>query len=403
MKIKKIFLVLPVPRFDKNVFYPRGKRYLDIFIKLKIKKIYIIIWNNDGKQDFTKFCDMDIVNIFKASKRICRRGEFSKDYLFSYFSFLLESKKFLIKYFNPNTDIIILNKQYSLPLLNYLLGKINAKNVFLDISDIHSLDYKYKRAIHYFLAYKVINYLENKITNKLSGLIVSSSGFSNYYFKKGIKENIFEFENIPDFYKVDKLENDDFGYNGKVDIGRPKIGFVGKFRHYKNYLPIIKLAHEREIYFFVFGIDLHNQLKITREIHFYGEYTYKYEELRKIYSSFDITAIIYPDIGNHKYALPNKLYESIFFKKPILASKGTYLGKIVEDYRIGEVVELNKPDTYKLKIDKIIKNYQNYLDNIEKIRDKYDYHKIKNQLISFIEERINKNNNTLGHIVEKKD
>ena len=38
---------------------------------------------------------------------------------------------------------------------------------------------------------------------------------------------------------------------------------------------------------------------------------------------------------NVRLALPNKLYESMYFKKPILVSSNTYLSQVVDQYGIG--------------------------------------------------------------------
>ena len=59
-------------------------------------------------------------------------------------------------------------------------------------------------------------------------------------------------------------------------------------------------------------------------------------DLESIYSNIDILICCY-DVTNTNVRLaePNKLYESIFFNKPIVVSEGTYLGDKVKKMGVG--------------------------------------------------------------------
>lgn len=50
--------------------------------------------------------------------------------------------------------------------------------------------------------------------------------------------------------------------------------------------------------------------------------------------------------GNNvvRLLLPNRLYDCVLFKKPILVSKGTYLAQVVEQYHLGLAVDAEKED-----------------------------------------------------------
>lgn len=70
--------------------------------------------------------------------------------------------------------------------------------------------------------------------------------------------------------------------------------------------------------------------------------SYRNEEKPEIYRSIDIINSIYgSDSPIVKLALPNKLYDCILFKKPILVSKGTFLADIVREYGIGLAVDID--------------------------------------------------------------
>jgi hypothetical protein len=71
-------------------------------------------------------------------------------------------------------------------------------------------------------------------------------------------------------------------------------------------------------------------------------------------------------------ALPNKLYDGIIFKKPILAAKGTYLGEIVEKEKLGIAIDVFKDDIITILDDfwnmfnpeEFNKNCDNYFNKI---------------------------------------
>ena len=60
------------------------------------------------------------------------------------------------------------------------------------------------------------------------------------------------------------------------------------------------------------------------------------DDIDKIYSQVDLSFVMYDSEDlNVKLALPNKLYESMAFKTPLLVSKKTFLSEKVFEYRIG--------------------------------------------------------------------
>jgi glycosyltransferase involved in cell wall biosynthesis len=66
-------------------------------------------------------------------------------------------------------------------------------------------------------------------------------------------------------------------------------------------------------------------------------------------------------------ALPNRLYESCFYKRPLIVNTGTYLSDLVRNYNIGVVVDLNNTDHLYNKLIEMTehKNYQNYVKNCD--------------------------------------
>ena len=58
-------------------------------------------------------------------------------------------------------------------------------------------------------------------------------------------------------------------------------------------------------------------------------------DLPGIYNNIDVIISTYDLDMNVKYAEPNKLYETIFFRRPIIVSSGTFLASKVKKLGIG--------------------------------------------------------------------
>lgn len=72
---------------------------------------------------------------------------------------------------------------------------------------------------------------------------------------------------------------------------------------------------------------------------------YRNEEKPQIYRTIDMINCVYgSDSPIVKLALPNKLYDCILFKKPIIVSKDTFLAEIVEEYGVGLAVDVDRDD-----------------------------------------------------------
>ncbi len=75
-------------------------------------------------------------------------------------------------------------------------------------------------------------------------------------------------------------------------------------------------------------------------IHYYGKIDYG--KALALYRHCDIMYAIYdPSIPNHRYSAPNKVYEAMMLKKPILVAKGTGVDALVEKEGIGLAIDYN--------------------------------------------------------------
>jgi len=65
-----------------------------------------------------------------------------------------------------------------------------------------------------------------------------------------------------------------------------------------------------------------------------------YAQALKLMAEADVLFATYdPKIPNHRYASPNKVFEAMMLGKPIIVARGMGVDKLVEQYRIGFIVE----------------------------------------------------------------
>ncbi len=104
--------------------------------------------------------------------------------------------------------------------------------------------------------------------------------------------------------------------------------------------------------------DLEGYCKSKNVTNAYFKGEFKNEDKPKLYKDIDLINALY---GNDSLevttALPNRLYDGILFKKPVIATKGTYLGEIVKANKVGLCLNLDDRN-----IDLKIEEYISSLD-----------------------------------------
>ena len=147
------------------------------------------------------------------------------------------------------------------------------------------------------------------------------------------------------------------------------IGFVGGIRYFEINKKIIQAFANSEAYSLLYagkqhpGCDL--QMFCTengiRNVKFLP--AYRDNEKPQIYQSINIINSVYGNTTSEvQTALPNKLYDAVLYKKPIIVSRNTYLHEIVEYYNIGLGISLDK--NISRNIDDYIANFDQKLFDI---------------------------------------
>lgn len=353
MKKKKILLLVshyPDPLINKRIEMLKEK--------YKVKVLYI----KRGNKNFVKIDGVD----YKELSVSFANGKFFKRF-FYLLKLKKEVKKIVIE-FNP--EYIYAFRLDMLLLIVY--NGFSKRKIIYEIADLHNMIINNSKNIIKVIIRKILYLTERTACKNIDVLSVTSEKFYDVYFEKFIpKEKMVFMPNIPDlkyFENYKKNTNKEF-----------TIGFIGVVRYKKQMKMLIEAAEKTNTKVLFAGIanddEIMNLTKTKKFVNYYGPYNYN-EEISKLYSKCDCVYSVYDTkLNNVRYALPNKLYESIYCELPILVSDNTYLSEIVTDLNVGVSV---KSDSVSDLIDKINmlksdkKLYSEIVDNCKKSKNTID-------------------------------
>lgn len=129
--------------------------------------------------------------------------------------------------------------------------------------------------------------------------------------------------------------------------GRIKIAYVGILepsRLIKDIADVVSESNDLEFHVGGFGtLDKYfaERARDVENIFYYGRLTY--DHTLSLENECDIMLAIYdPVVDNHRFAAPNKFYESLMLGKPVIMARGTGMSEVVEANAIGELIEFSK-------------------------------------------------------------
>lgn len=185
----------------------------------------------------------------------------------------------------------------------------------------------------------LLEIIDRLIIHRSLLMVTTSEGFIRYHFGNRVPDNVCLLENKlnPDVLKYPSSRKRAF------DKGSVTVGFVGgpRFESVHHFIEVFCRRFPK-YEFHVFGgpvLEEFEDLKSVQNCYFHGYFSNPID-LPDIYSAIDLLLCTYPlSIENVKYAEPNKLYESIFYEKPIVVSKGTFLEEKVIRLGIGYSID----------------------------------------------------------------
>ncbi len=316
--------------FAKIKYMPYLYFYLDLLREKN--EIHIAYWDRDTSED-TKVCPSVVLHTFnKVITDDCPKMK--KLIYFYYF------KKFVANIMNQhNFDfIIVLTSIPAILLKDVLLKQYKSRYIF----DLRDLTYEsiplYRKWV-------------GQIVENSYATFISSDAFRRY---------------LPDSDKIQTIHNiTEESINHRMEArkqGIPiKITFWGLIRHEEiNKAIIRKIANDSRFEMHYYGREQNVALNLkqfvqeinAKNIYFHGEY-----QPADRYVFAENAALIHNMYENDvtSYAIGNKYYDGILFRIPQLCTKGSYMGKAVQESGIGITCD-PRDDTF---IDTILQYYKN--------------------------------------------
>lgn len=150
------------------------------------------------------------------------------------------------------------------------------------------------------------------------------------------------------------------------------VGILGRGRYIEEIADFVIRNKEYEFHIGGFGLLQSKIEKLAAQydnIIFYGKLSY--ERTLALESKCDImTAIYNPAIPNHRFAAPNKFYEALMLGKPLIMVKNTGMDSIVEENKIGEVIEYNT-DSFAAAIKRLVSNQSDWKNISYRMKELY--------------------------------
>ena len=255
----------------------------------------------------------------------------------------IKTIKSIKKLINANEFDVVLVNNLDVLLLHLFsrfkfFGKKDSTKVAIEISDLRK--YVFSDG---FMA-KRLRVLEKRLYRKhIDKLIVTSEKYYTYHFEKFFSKDVFILENklLSQEIKItdDSLKDQktDKIIIGIVGLLLRKDEYIRLFETYKNHINVEIHVHGKGQYQNVVE-DYAGQYE---NIKYFGPYN-AFTDTQRIYASLDMIYLIY-DIHqvslNNRLALPNKLYECMYYSVPLLCSKDTYLEEKVKEYGVGTSID----------------------------------------------------------------
>jgi hypothetical protein len=261
---------------------------------------------------------------------------------------ILKDNEYVGKAIKVYRDIAKVRKRYSKEKpLYYAFGifpalylRLLGERYIYEISDILYAYPKFK------LFLGILRALDKRIIRGSLATVMTSGGFYSFFNIDLPKVFI-----IPN--RVSPLLQRPIFQITQMETGKLSFGFVGSLR-YKTILDFADVIGESfPQYDFHFWGGLQDGPMKDAVDNLVGRYTNicyhgafrSPADLPIVYESFDITVSCYQVSSlNERLAEPNKLYESLFFNKPIIVSEGIYLSDRVNEMDCGFCVNASSKE-----------------------------------------------------------
>ncbi len=246
-------------------------------------------------------------------------------------------KRIIKKY--KNTDTLF----YSFSMQHSMVFRLFRVKYIYEISDIL---YAYPRFMRYL---KLFKWIDKKLIRGSYKTVMTSGGFYDFYGLNSDKIMVIPNKVSPILQSIGTRER--LTITGK----RIRFAFIGGIRYQSvaNFAKIVgeKFPHHSFSFYGACSpavkkmIDFDAIINKYNNVDYYGVFKSPYD-LPAIYKNVDIVIACY-DVNslNERLAEPNKLYEALFFCRPIVVSDGIFLGSRVKDLKCGFAIDASTEES----------------------------------------------------------
>jgi glycosyltransferase involved in cell wall biosynthesis len=281
---------------------------------------------------------------------------------------------------------VIVAGAYDLLVMARLLAMGRRYRIRHQVRDLHRLQLSGSLLSTVFVA------VEALMLRRVERLLVSSPAFWTGYYARIFSGPCVLLENTPSattWCGFRRQENTD---------GILRVGFVGIIRYPRSLAQLIDAvqhaADEGAAIKVIFAgggvmpVDLQEKMHQTPELfEFSGPYQYT-RDIKRLYANIDIIYAIYDgEDRNCQLAMPNKFYEAIIAKIPILVARGTYVES--EVLRLGIGASATTGDAGELQ--RLLKEaqagtgwYANALERLHQVDAEHYFHTYRRALAASV-------------------
>lgn len=218
----------------------------------------------------------------------------------------------------------------------------NGVHIVYEVADLHRLLVDEQVGAKRKLFARGVAFFERRCSRFVDKLIVTSERYYDVCYSRFYDKGQVLF--IPNAPSRKAFED----YVSKDHTKDFTVGFIGGIRYPNEIRMLISAAEKAGVKVFLAGMEVGDEIRKVCEsedhVEYFGRYDYD-TQITELYGRCDVIYSVYPaNMKNVKVALPNKLYESILCGLPLVVSKGTYLGDLVEEWGVGVSVECNNED-----------------------------------------------------------
>lgn len=203
-------------------------------------------------------------------------------------------------------------------------------------------DLNYTKLNNKFLV-SLFRHIDKYLISKSYKTVLTSQGFVDYLYRdKHAPSNIVLLQNRLN-KKLEHISVREHTFNPNAI----RFAFIGAIRYTRTILTFARVVAEKfpnhEFHFYGEGL-FSNQAKelcerYPKNLYYHGSFSNP-DDLPMIYSNVDVNVVCYDTASmNVRIAEPNKLYESCFFRVPLVVSKSTFLEKRVLNMGVGYSID----------------------------------------------------------------